>query len=90
MGEIYKNLLLNFRGYRVAFFLFLFFNCTAAGAQGLMFNSNDSLVTKRTSYKVFSSNAPEFKDHLVISFDLSLWDNKDLGYIFNLTDNNNS
>lgn len=90
MGEIYKNLLLNCRVCRIALFLFLFFNLASAGAQGLMFNSNDSLVTKRTSYKVFSYNIPEFQNHLVISFDLSLWDNKDLGYIFNLAANNNS
>jgi len=90
MGEIYKNLLLNFRGYRIVFFLFLFFNCAGAGAQGLMFNSNDSLVAKRTSYTVFNSNVPEFQNHLVVNFDLSLWDNKDLGYIFNLAGNNNS
>jgi len=90
MGKIYKNLLLSFRVYRVVFFLFLCFNCAMAGAQGLMFNSNDSLVTKRTSYSVFGSNVPAFKDHLVVNFDLSLWDNKDLGYIFNLAGNNNS
>jgi len=90
MGDIYKNLLLSFRVYSIAFFSLLVFNCGQAGAQGLMFNSNDSLVTKRTSYKVFSSSIPEFQNHLIVSFDLSLWDNKDLGYIFNLTGQNNS
>jgi len=61
-----------------------------ARAQGLMFNSNDSLVAKRTSYSVFSTEIPRFQNHLIVNFDLSLWDNKDLGYIFNLTGANNS
>lgn len=55
-----------------------------------MFNSNDSLLNKRTSYDVFGSRPPLFQDHLLINFDLSLWDNKNLGYIFDLTGKNNS
>jgi len=60
------------------------------GAQGLQFNSEDSLLTQRTSYRVFSKDPPVFQDHFFISFDLSLWDNANLGYVFNLAGNDNS
>ena len=55
-----------------------------AGAQGLQFKSEDSLLTQRTSYRVFNSQAPVFYGHFYLSFDLSLWDNANLGYVFNL------
>jgi len=55
-------------------------------AQGLQFKSEDSLLTQRTSYRVFSSHVPVFYGHFYISFDLSLWDNANLGYVFNLAD----
>ncbi|WP_183574876.1 kelch repeat-containing protein [Mucilaginibacter sp. X5P1] len=90
MRESDNFLLVNIKIYRIAFFLFVFFHLTGAHAQGLMFNSNDSLLNKRTSYTVFSTNPPLFRDNLSINFDLSLWDNKNLGYIFNLTSKNNS
>jgi DNA-binding SARP family transcriptional activator len=57
-----------------------------ARAQGLQFKSEDSLLTQRTSYRVFSSHAPVFYGHFYISFDLSLWDNANLGYVFNIAD----
>ncbi|GGA83384.1 kelch repeat-containing protein [Puia dinghuensis] len=57
-----------------------------ANAQGLQFKSEDSLLTQRTSYRVFPSAAPVFQDHFFIRFDLSLWDNANLGYVFNLAD----
>ena len=50
----------------------------------LQFNSNDSLLTKRTSYDVFNSKAVEFNHSLSISFDLSIWDKSNLGYVMNL------
>ena len=59
-------------------------------AQGLQFNSNDSLLTKRTSFTVFTDNAVEFKNNLHIDFDLSVWDKSNLGYILNLVAKNNS
>lgn len=59
-------------------------------AQGLQFKSEDSLLTQRTSYHVFSSEVPVFRDHFYIDFDLSLWDNANLGYVFNLSDKGNS
>jgi two-component SAPR family response regulator len=59
-------------------------------AQGLQFNSNDSLMSQRTSYVVFANETPTFNNHLYISFDLSLWDNDHLGYVFNITDAKNN
>jgi hypothetical protein len=64
--------------------------CIGAGslsAQGLRFNSNDSLINKRTSYNVFERESPRFEKQLTISFDLSLWDVEHFGYILNITDN---
>ena len=55
-------------------------------AQGLLFKSEDSLLTQRTSLQVFHDRAPEFSDSFHIDFDLSLWENANLGYIFNLAD----
>ena len=52
---------------------FLLFFC-GANAQGLAFNSNESLVAKRTSYHVFAKDAPTFKQQLHINFEISLWD----------------
>ncbi|MBS1601169.1 MAG: hypothetical protein JST42_00780, partial [Bacteroidetes bacterium] len=59
-------------------------------AQGLLFKSNDSLLTQRTSMTVFGADPPVFHDHFTVSFDLSLWDNSHLGYVFNLSDKDNS
>ena len=72
-------------------FLFVFIlQFLDSRAQGLLFNSNDSLLTKRTSLHVFSADIPQFRDHLSINFDLSLWDNAHLGYVFNLAEKGNS
>ncbi|MBL4678963.1 MAG: hypothetical protein JKY70_22645 [Mucilaginibacter sp.] len=57
--------------------------------QGLQFNSNDSLMSRRTSYTVFRE-APTFHDSFQMTFDLSLWDNDHLGYVFNITDTKNN
>jgi hypothetical protein len=88
MPEISKTLLFNL--YKTIFLFILSFCVLDSKAQGLVFNSNDSLLTKRTSLQVFSADAPIFKDHLSINFDLSLWDNANLGYVFNLADKDNS
>lgn len=58
--------------------------------QGLQFNANDSLLIKRTSYNVFASGNTTFRHHLLISFDLSVWDRSNLGYILNVADKENS
>ncbi|HEY8930064.1 MAG TPA: kelch repeat-containing protein [Mucilaginibacter sp.] len=71
-------------------FLVLFFQLLQGRGQGLQFNSNDSLLAKRTSYQVFKNDPPTFSGHLYINFDLSLWDNEHLGYIINITDSKNN
>src|SRR6201991_1359475 len=66
--------------------IILYLSVPNASAQGLQFKSEDSLLTLRTSYRVFNSKVPVFYGHFYISFDLSLWDNANLGYVFNLAD----
>jgi two-component SAPR family response regulator len=68
----------------------MFCCCLQSNAQGLLFNSNDSLVTRRTSLHVFGNDLPEFHGHLSVSFYLSLWDNANLGYILNIAEKDNS
>ena len=59
-------------------------------AQGLLFASEDSLLTQRTSLHLFNKDAPVFHEHVFVKFDLSLWDKSNLGYVFDLTDKENS
>ena len=66
--------------------LLVFSGVRNAGAQGLRFNSNDSLINKRTSYSVFEEKSPKFSRQLSIAFDLSLWDVEHFGYILNIMD----
>jgi len=75
---------------RIVFLLIFIGFCAESKGQGLQFNSNDSLLGKRTSYLVFKKNAPTFNGHLDINFDLSLWDIEHLGYILNITDAKNN
>ena len=73
--------------------LLLIVSCTCminTKAQGLQFNSNDSLLTKRTSYNVFGKTSEEFNHHFNIRFDLSIWDKSNLGYILNIATKTNS
>lgn len=81
-----KVLILHLKVYKIVFLFGLLVPTLKGQAQGLMFNSNDSLMGERTSYTVFSSDAPTFYDHLRMDFDLSLWDNEHLGYVFNIID----
>ncbi|WP_186458783.1 bacterial transcriptional activator domain-containing protein [Mucilaginibacter achroorhodeus] len=46
-------------------------------------------MSRRTSYTVFRE-APTFHDSFEMAFDLSLWDNDHLGYVFNITDTKNN
>jgi len=90
MLKIYKLL---FRVNKIFIIVLLFTLCFQAlntRAQGLLFKSNDSLLTKRTSFHVFNTDIPEFHHHVFINFDLSLWDNANLGYVFNIADKDNS
>jgi two-component SAPR family response regulator len=81
-----KTLMLSKKACKIVLLFFMLFPAVKSHAQGLQFGSNDSLMSKRTSYQVFKDEVPTFHDHLKIAFDLSLWDNQHLGYILNLTD----
>lgn len=72
---------------KIVLLFIVLFSAAKSYAQGLQFGSNDSLMSKRTSYQVFKDEVPTFHNKLQIAFDLSLWDNQHLGYILNLTDN---
>jgi two-component SAPR family response regulator len=85
-----KVLLLPPRLYKIMFLLLMLLPAVKGNAQGLQFNSNDSLMSQRTSYVVFANETPTFNNRLLISFDLSLWDNDHLGYVFNITDTKNN
>ncbi|MEO6633485.1 MAG: kelch repeat-containing protein, partial [Mucilaginibacter sp.] len=76
--------------YKIVFAFILLFVAVRGKSQGLQFNSNDSLLAKRTSYAVFKTEQPIFSGHLYINFDLSLWDNEHLGYILYITDTKNN
>lgn len=86
MVEKSKVLMLSKRACKLVLLFIILLSATESRGQGLQFGSNDSLMSKRTSYQVFKDDLPTFHDHLVIGFDLSLWDNQHLGYILNLTD----
>lgn len=85
-----RVLVLRTNVYKLVLLLFILLSSSAGQSQGLQFNSNDSLLSKRTSYAVFKTDQPTFSGHLYISFDLSLWDNEHLGYIVNITDAQNN
>lgn len=85
-----KVLLLNFKVYKIVLLFIMVQPVLKAKGQGLLFNSNDSLLGERTSYTVFSTDVPTFHDHLRMDFDVSLWDNEHLGYVFNITDIKNN
>jgi two-component SAPR family response regulator len=79
-------LILHLKVYKIVLLFILFVPAIKSQAQGLMFNSNDALMSERTSYTVFGPDIPAFYDHLRMDFDLSLWDNEHLGYVFNIID----
>jgi hypothetical protein len=54
--------------YKTLFFLILTIRFLDTKAQGLLFNSNDSLLTKRTLFHVFSTDVPEFRNYIYINF----------------------
>jgi len=90
MLKIYQFLFRSNKLFIITFLCTLCFQALNTCAQGLLFKSNDSLLTKRTSLHVFGADIPEFHHHVFINFDLSLWDNSNLGYVFNIADKNNS
>ncbi|RIA09306.1 galactose oxidase-like protein [Flavobacteriaceae bacterium MAR_2010_72] len=71
-----------------AFCLMLFPFC--GNSQGIGFNSNNNLISERTSYNVFAHNTPKFGEGFSVSFDLSVSDPLSFGYIFSVKDKNKS
>lgn len=68
-----------------AYILLVFFSFSFVGlAHGLKFNGNESLINERTSYNVFNTINPTFKDSLSISFDFSPEKISQVGYIFRI------
>jgi DNA-binding SARP family transcriptional activator len=90
MTKASRILLLHPWVYRILVFAAALGSCVKLQAQGLQFNSNDSLMEKRTSYSVFKQENPTFNDELTIAFQLALWDNSHLGYVLNLADSKNN
>jgi hypothetical protein len=86
MAKKSNVLMLSKRACKIVLLFMMMLSASRSRGQGLQFGSNDSLMSKRTSYQVFKEDPPTFHDRLVIGFDLSLWDNQHLGYILNLTD----
>ncbi|PWK67085.1 hypothetical protein LX99_04943 [Mucilaginibacter oryzae] len=78
--------MLSKKAYKIVLLFITLFAAAKGYGQGLQFGSNDSLMSRRTSYQVFKDGPPTFRNRLTIAFDFSLWDNQHLGYILNLTD----
>ena len=49
---------------------------------GLLFTSGAEKVDKRTSLVIFGDKFQKFEDYFHLSFDLSIWDIKQFGYVF--------
>lgn len=62
----------------------LFLQCTVLSAQGLMFNGMESSIEDRTSYDVFVSRTPEFRNTLKIEFSFAIYHPSDFGYILRI------
>lgn len=90
MTKASRILLLRPWAYTILIFAASFFPSHKLQAQGLQFNSNDSLMEKRTSYSVFKQESPTFNGYLNIAFQLALWDNAHLGYVLNIADSKNN
>lgn len=53
-------------------------------SQGLKFAGLEQPIDKRTSYNVFGTSSPEFAGRLEISFDMALYHESEIGYIFRI------
>ncbi|WP_295768969.1 BTAD domain-containing putative transcriptional regulator [uncultured Mucilaginibacter sp.] len=78
------------RSVTYTYFLITLFSCSLVSAQGLLFNSNNASISKRTSYQVFGKNEINIRSHLHVDFELMLWDQNHLGYIFQFGNSENS
>ena len=59
-------------------------------AQGVEFNSNDNLISNRTSYNVFEYNQPKFTGEFSFEFSLSINNPLSFGYIFSIKNKENT
>lgn len=64
--------------------LAFFFQCLVLSAQGLMFKGMESSIEDRTSYDVFVSKTPEFRNVLKIEFSVAMFHPSDFGYILRI------
>lgn len=62
----------------------IYFLSINISAQGLKFKGNEFPINERTSYNVFNEKPPIFSGKLHISFDISLLDPSQLGYIIRI------
>ena len=68
--------------------IFLLFFCLVwslpALSQGLKFAGLEQPIDKRTSYDVFNGDAPDFSGSVHMSFDMALYPESEIGYIFRI------
>ncbi len=56
---------------------------------GLLFTSSAERIDQRTTLTLFGEKLQKFEDSFTISFDLSIWDIRQFGYIFRIINNEN-
>lgn len=66
-------------------FLFLF-KVPTVYSQGILFSSNDALISERTSYEVFAYRQPTLERIFALEFELSIQQKETFGYIFTIKD----
>lgn len=75
---------------RMLTLLCLVFNTGFLFAQGLRFIGMEDCIEQRTSYEVFSSRVPLFRNVLRIEFSLAVYPPSDFGYILRVKNNENN
>lgn len=74
-----------FKKLTLAFLLLM--QCAVLSAQGMLFNGMESSIEDRTSYDVFVSRTPEFRNTLKIEFSFAVFHPSDFGYILRIKNN---
>ncbi|SMO89476.1 Kelch motif-containing protein [Saccharicrinis carchari] len=69
-----------------AVLLFVLLFVTSAYGQGISFNSNDKLISNRTSYNVFAHKQPNLAGTFSVEFDFLIRQKETFGYIFTIND----
>lgn len=62
----------------------LMLHAASLSAQGLLFNGMENSIENRTSYQVFVSKTPEFRETLRIEFSVAMYHPSDFGYILRI------